>query len=310
MSPKSSDSLIVRFDGASGKKHLIECLKRNSIVSGDSKIASSIASKGEILEFKKNHKIITQDDADNDLYFLLTGSIDVFVNNRKIGTRESGSCFGEMAIIDPATKRSATIVARENVTVFKIKEVKFSKIAESKPVIWRLIASQIASRLRERNKYHTSPNAIPVIFIGSSSEALPIARKFERSLKLKRYETQLWSENVFTPSSTTIESLNQAARICDFALLILSPDDDTTSRKAKKSSPRDNVIFELGLFIGSIGRERTYILTPKGLNLKIPTDLLGVTFITYNPSKKGITDIELNKNILTINKQIHAHGSK
>ena len=54
------------------------------------------------------------------------------------------------------------------------------------------------------------------------------------------------------------------------------------SRKKKQAAPRDNVIFELGLFMGALGRERTFIVKPRHVDIKIPSDLLGVTFIEYS----------------------------
>ncbi len=59
-------------------------------------------------------------------------------------------------------------------------------------------------------------------------------------------------------------------------IMVLSPDDITTSRKLKSLAPRDNVIFELGLFMGSLGRERCYMVRQDNSQLKIPSDLLGI----------------------------------
>lgn len=71
------------------------------------------------------------------------------------------------------------------------------------------------------------------------------------------------------------------ARSCDFAVLLMTADDTTASRGRRKASPRDNVVFELGLFMGALGRDRTFVVSPKGVDLKLPTDLLGVTNVMY-----------------------------
>jgi predicted nucleotide-binding protein len=93
---------------------------------------------------------------------------------------------------------------------------------------------------------------------------------------------KLWTQGVFQLTQTTIEDLIRASSDCDFAALFLTPDDMTASRGRKTASPRDNVVFELGLFMGAIGRDRTFIVTPKNVDLKLPTDLLGVKRATYD----------------------------
>ena len=100
---------------------------------------------------------------------------------------------------------------------------------------------------------------------------------------------RLWKDRgVFRPSLTTIEGLAAAADGSDFAVLVLGADDFTTSRGATKLAPRDNVILELGWFMGAIGRERTYVIKPQKADLKLPTDLLGVTMLSYDSSLKNL----------------------
>ena len=77
-----------------------------------------------------------------------------------------------------------------------------------------------------------------------------------------------------------------AAEQCDFAVLVLAADDVTVSRGSRKAAPRDNTVFELGLFMGALSQTRTYIVAPRPLDIKIPTDLLGVTLLTYQ-RKRG-----------------------
>jgi hypothetical protein len=71
----------------------------------------------------------------------------------------------------------------------------------------------------------------------------------------------------------------------DFAALILTPDDIITSRGDTSDSPRDNVLLELGLFIGRLGRQRTFIVCNRDKNLKLPSDLAGVTMAEYGDRK-------------------------
>ena len=67
---------------------------------------------------------------------------------------------------------------------------------------------------------------------------------------------------MFAPSAFPIESLEQVLRTVDFAALVLSPDDTVVSRGTTTDAPRDNIIFELGLFMGVLGHFRTFSNLP------------------------------------------------
>ena len=73
----------------------------------------------------------------------------------------------------------------------------------------------------------------------------------------------------------------------DFATLVLTPDDLALSRSKLSPSPRDNVIFELGFFVGSIGRDRCFIVYDRTSDLKLPSDLSNITAATYEPHGSG-----------------------
>jgi len=121
----------------------------------------------------------------------------------------------------------------------------------------------------------------PSVFVGSSSEGLEFARGARASLEHDA-EITLWNEGVFALGQTFIESLTKALHRFDFAVVVLTPDDLVQSRSTEVFGPRDNVIFELGLFMGKLGRDRTFILHQSDLLLKIPSDLLGITTAQYD----------------------------
>jgi len=120
----------------------------------------------------------------------------------------------------------------------------------------------------------------PSLFIGSSSEGLEFARAVRSSLAADA-EVTIWDEGVFPLGQTFIEALLNAVPRFDFACLILTPDDFVLSRQTEALGPRDNVLFELGLFMGRLGRSRTFVLHPVASELKIPTDLAGVITAGY-----------------------------
>jgi len=117
------------------------------------------------------------------------------------------------------------------------------------------------------------------LFIGSSSEGSTIAKYLQVELQ-DFCEIVPWYQGVFEPSGYTLESLLNAAARVDFAVLIATPDDTVVSREVEQASPRDNIVLEFGLFAGTLGRERTYLLSTG--ELKIPTDVLGMTRLAYH----------------------------
>ncbi|HEV8068801.1 MAG TPA: nucleotide-binding protein [Planctomycetaceae bacterium] len=122
---------------------------------------------------------------------------------------------------------------------------------------------------------------LPAIFIGSSREGLPIVRAVIEVFKQHARCVPWNAAPQFSTrgSFTTFNALCEAAQQYDFALFILTPDDELKHRKQDYVAPRDNVIFEMGLFIAAIGPERVVGLVKdvaKPTIMKIPSDLLGV----------------------------------
>lgn len=127
----------------------------------------------------------------------------------------------------------------------------------------------------------------PAVFIGSSSEGLPFARAVRQQLD-QDAEVTMWNEGFFTLGNTFIETLVNSLGTFDFAILVLTGDDLIHSRNDERLGPRDNVIFELGLFMGRLGRSRTIALVESNAAIKIPTDLSGVTTAAYSwPREDG-----------------------
>ncbi len=122
------------------------------------------------------------------------------------------------------------------------------------------------------------------IFIGSSVEGLNVAYAVQQNL-LHDAEITVWDQGVFEISSTTIESLEKAISTSDFGIFVFTPDDALRMRGEDHSSVRDNVLFEMGLFAGKIGRERVFFLTPSDSPPHIPTDLLGVSPAKYEANR-------------------------
>ena len=127
----------------------------------------------------------------------------------------------------------------------------------------------------------------PALFIGCSSEAHDVAAAIQENLD-NDFESQIWTQGVFGLTKGYLESLIEIGQTHQFAVIILTPDDMVESRGETLASPRDNVIFEIGLFIGALGRDRTYIVYDRDVELKIPSDLAGLSLAGY--SKPNLTD--------------------
>lgn len=282
MTTKSSASVLARFNGRGGNARLVNALQEQFIIGGDLSIAKKIARKIHLQEFRTDSTLLLQGDPEDYLLFILGGSVEILVNGRQVAIRSAGEHVGEMSLLDTTARRSATVRALEATVVAQIAEEDFTRIATGNPLLWRRIALGLSQRLKERSKFHAPKRSEPAVFIGSSSEGLDIATCLYNALRRNPVVPQLWSKGVFECSKTTIEDLVRTANETDFAIVVLTADDLTQSRGRTKPAPRDNVIFELGLFMGSLSRERTYIVAQRGIEIKLPTDLLGVTLLTFD----------------------------
>ncbi|MGN7150756.1 TIR domain-containing protein [Arthrobacter sp. SAFR-179] len=153
--------------------------------------------------------------------------------------------------------------------------------------------------------------ALANLFIGSSSEGKDVAERLHAGLDRHGLtESTVWTHGVFRPSQHPLTALVGRAQASDFAVMVLSPDDDVESRESRTQAPRDNVIFELGLFMGALGPERTYMVLPKGVDLKLPTDLAGITYLPYPIRQDGNTAAALNGVVLDIIDEVKRLGPR
>ncbi|UVE43432.1 nucleotide-binding protein [Pseudomonas chlororaphis] len=124
----------------------------------------------------------------------------------------------------------------------------------------------------------------PKIFIASSAESLNIAQAINSNLDYD-FEMTLWTGGTFKLSSTALDDLIKKTSTVDFALFIFAPDDLAIIREREERIVRDNVVFEMGLFIGAIGKDRCFIVKPRNQELHLPTDLAGLIPTDYDSSR-------------------------
>ena len=117
------------------------------------------------------------------------------------------------------------------------------------------------------------------IFVGSSGEQRPLAEVLAQALSQSGYTVVRWWE-AFPPTGFTLETLAHHAQNVDGAVFLCFGDDRTWYRGEKTASVRDNVMFELGLFLSHVKRQRALVVADQGVRL--PTDLLGLTYLPHN----------------------------
>jgi hypothetical protein len=146
----------------------------------------------------------------------------------------------------------------------------------------------------------------PRIFLGSSAQQEKLLQALTRGLQ-DIADVEPWT-SVFNPGVSTLDRLVELTHMVDFAAFIFAQDDWTSKgatpdANAGQASPRDNVVFEAGLFGGALGIRRTYILHARGA--KLPTDLNGLTAIRYDPDTTPAIVRQINQ---TLRKAIDAEG--
>src|SRR6187549_3228027 len=146
----------------------------------------------------------------------------------------------------------------------------------------------------------------PRVFLGSSGQQEKLIQALTRGLQ-DIADVDPWT-SVFNPGVSTLDRLVELTREVDFAAFVFAKDDWTTrggspDAASGEASPRDNVVYEAGLFGGALGLRRTFILHANGA--KLPTDLLGLTCVRY---AGALTPFELKLINQKIRKAIEDEG--
>jgi CAP12/Pycsar effector protein, TIR domain len=154
----------------------------------------------------------------------------------------------------------------------------------------------------------------PRIFLGSSLKQEKLLKALTRGLEDIAH-VDPWMTS-FNPGTTTLERLVELAHEVDFAAFVFAQDDWTSKSpvtspqpESGQASPRDNVVFEAGLFGGTLGMNRTFILHANGA--KLPTDLLGLTSIRYGattPAEIKVINEKLRKAIENLGRLSRIEG--
>lgn len=150
----------------------------------------------------------------------------------------------------------------------------------------------------------------PRLFVGSSVKGIPLAEAIQENLE-RNCRVIPWTQGEFELTKTVLESLTAELGQADFGLFIFTPDDKLFIKGEEKTAVRDNVLFELGMCIGALGRERSFVLMPRGLedSFRMPTDLWGITPAQFDPDE-GNLRLATGPACTKIKRHIERHGRR
>jgi len=126
------------------------------------------------------------------------------------------------------------------------------------------------------------------IFIGSSTEGLDVARKIQNELSYE-FHVSIWSQGLFDKLGLSVlETLEEIVNTYDYGIFVFTPDDRIESRGQKERIARDNVIFELGMFVGKLSRKKAFLVFPRNNEIHILSDFAGITTAAYDASGSNL----------------------
>lgn len=130
------------------------------------------------------------------------------------------------------------------------------------------------------------------IFIGSSSEELELAN-IAKSILEPEFDVTIWNNNVwdtavFKINNSFLYDLLKATLKFDFGILLGTADDKVTVRSETVLQPRDNILFELGLFMGRLGISKCAYVVEKELD--VMSDIHGISLARFSKTDRTSFD--------------------
>lgn len=286
-------ALLDRFSGDENKGRLLEAVSHQDLVANDPALAEKIIRAGELQELADGDVIIKQGDWDDDVFLILAGQMQVTINGRPQAVREANTHVGELTGTSPARARTATISAKGEALVLRIKRAALDEITGQDPAFLKRMLNVVTERLDERNRGIGQTNEIPVVFVISSSEKISVANEIVRNLDSKEIAVQLWDKGTFGISDYPISSLMDAIEASDLTIAVVGADDVLTMRGDVHQVARDNVHLEYGISLGVLGRRRSMLLVCADDGVRLPSDAAGLTTLRY----RGGTEDEMKRTV-------------
>lgn len=141
------------------------------------------------------------------------------------------------------------------------------------------------------------------VFIGSSTEGLPVARQV-KELFGDDFECYLWTDEMFKSNQGVLQTILEESGAFDFGLMVMTKDDFVVSRNEIFASPRDNILLEFGIFIGRAGDKRAFALMEDDPHMKMPSDLNGVEIHRFSRSEECESHLRIGRVVRCVEEEM------
>lgn len=295
-----------RYAGIAGQRLLKMQLLAQRVVANQEPLAEAIAERGQVLFPEEGDEIIAQGADTNDIYFILAGTVDVFIHGRRYTLRDTGRTVGEMSAIHPALPRSATVRAGSNCVLLRLDEPELDRIAEKYPQLWRRLAMDLAERLEQHTAAIQPCNERPMIFIFCGKEETRIAQAIQHAFEVDEAEFYIGGDELLRAAQYPLDKLNDLFRSADFAIAIAGPGDLAEIRGT--AAPSSGIFVELGMALSRLGQKRCMLLAPREKDVASPSSFKGLEPILFeNGATAKLPDL-LGPAIHKIRAAVEAEG--
>lgn len=267
-------ALIDRFrrEGA-----IVEALLRQRILDKDQEAAVALAAAGTLVSFAPGEELIRQGDSTDEAYFILAGTVRLKIKGELLPyPRGAGEVVGEFAAINNEIRRTATVIADEEVIALKCDSQALINAANQHWRIWQLLAIELTRKLEQRNQLISKVNDRPKIFMVAAKERTEVGEELRLALS-SDFDVTYWNDEDLLPAGRTeLEELRDKVGEADFGIVLAHP-DDLRKRDRHTVAVSETILLELGYILSDLGRHRTILLVPESGCDEIPAPFMGMT---------------------------------
>lgn len=300
--------MLSRFTGDEGRRNLLYALAEQKLVRGSKALAEALASRVVVLEAQTGGAIIHQGGVDNDVFLIVTGSFDVFVNGKRVARRQAGEHVGEMAAVQPTQIRSATVVAAEPSVVARISAAALDDLSQEYPEIHRYVAQELARRLYQRNDHVGSARERINVLLLATQRGQEVAKVVQQTLTSEGFAIRVWDGGFARTGGSQIQKLQEMAAGVDFALIVVSGVGETLNGEGGWPLARDELMMETGVLLGVLGGDRIVLLEEARGDTLSSRALPGVTDMPWHAREGEDLEVALTSTCTRLRRYFETHG--